>query len=254
MTDLIVFSVKNNKYALNIENIQRIIEASSLTPVPNTHPLIDGMMSYEDTVIKVLNYRKLTGLISYEEELVKLFTKLKNAHISWIDALKDSVDNGVKFTKTLNPSSCELGKWIDNFASYDADVAKIFHGLADNHKKLHLSGAEALELYKKDKQKARVIVHQDICQTYTQTIGSLDEFIKKLDLVANSLQKLIIYEHKDDIFALIVDKIEDIAHIEENQIIHSTEEDGISEFLELDGVLDLDGVLINVISELKLPK
>lgn len=73
-------------------------------------------------------------------------------------------------------------------------------------------------------------------------MGALDTFTKELDLVANSLQKLIIYENEGVIFVIKVDTIEDIAHVDE------------SDFLELDNVLDLDGVLINVIKNIKLPK
>lgn len=68
MMDLIVFSVGNNRYAMNIENVQRIIQAVELTPIPNAHELIDGMMSYENSVIKVLNFRKLVGLPPHEDE------------------------------------------------------------------------------------------------------------------------------------------------------------------------------------------
>ena len=72
MTDLIVFNVKSNRYALKIENIQRIIQAMDLTKIPNSHDFVDGMMSYEDNVIKVLNFRRLIGLNCYENELKKI--------------------------------------------------------------------------------------------------------------------------------------------------------------------------------------
>ena len=85
MTDLIVFSVGSNRYALNIDNIQRIIQAIELTEIPNSHKYIDGMMSHESSVIKVLNFRKVIGLKTYEEELKYLFSKLKSAHQDWID-------------------------------------------------------------------------------------------------------------------------------------------------------------------------
>ena len=70
MIDLIVFSVQNNRYALNIENVQRIIQAVELTSIPNAHEYIDGMMSYEDSVIKVLNFRKLINLPLHVEDTI----------------------------------------------------------------------------------------------------------------------------------------------------------------------------------------
>ena len=141
MIDLIVFSVENNRYALNIDNIQRIIQAVELTSIPNAHEFIDGMMSYEESVVKVLNFRKLTGLPLHVEE--------------------------------------------------EGDMK-------------------------------------------------------------DSSQKFLFYENKDEKFAIKVDAIDDISHIEEDDIMNS-EDENTSEFLELAGVLDINNVLINVIKTIKLP-
>ncbi|EDZ61272.1 protein containing CheW-like protein domain [Sulfurimonas gotlandica GD1] len=142
MIDLIVFNVGSSHYALNIENIQRIIQIVKLTEIPNAHDLIDGMISYEGSVIKVLNFRKIIGLPPHKDE-----------------------------NKSVEDSSL----------------------------------------------------------------------------------KLLFYENGSARFAIKVDSIDDIAHVKDSQIMNSDEKQNISEFLELSGVLDLDGVLINVIKTLKLP-
>lgn len=142
MVDLIVFSVDNNRYAINIENVQRIIQAVELTPIPNSNELIDGMMPYENSVIKVLNFRKLIGLPPHEDE-----------------------------TKEIEDSTL----------------------------------------------------------------------------------KFLFYENQSEKFAIKVDFIDDIAHVSESDIMNGDEEHNISEFLELSGMLEIDGVLINVIKTIKLP-
>jgi purine-binding chemotaxis protein CheW len=142
MMDLIVFNVGSSRYALNIENIQRIIQIVELTEIPSAHELIDGMMSYENSVVKVLNFRKVIGLPPHEDE-----------------------------NKDLEDSSL----------------------------------------------------------------------------------KLLFYENGSEHFAIKVDSIDDIVHVEDTQIMNSTEEKNISEYLKLSGVLDIDGVLINVIKTLKIP-
>lgn len=142
MKDLIIFNVGSNRYALNIDNVQRIVQANALTDIPNSNSCIDGMMSYEHSVIKVLNFRKLIGLPVHEEDI-------------------------------LEP------------------------------------------------------------EEYSQ--------------------KFIIFDRDGICFAVKVDSIEDIAHIEEKNIMDGDNEAENNEFLELDGVLDLDGVLINVIKTLSLP-
>ena len=143
MMDLIVFNVGSSRYALNIENIQRIIQVVELTEIPNAHELIDGMISYEGNVIKILNFRKIIGAPPHKDE-------------------------------NKNPKDSSL--------------------------------------------------------------------------------KLLFYENDNDNFAIKVDSIEDIVHIEESDIMNSDEKQHVSEFLELSGILDIDGVLINVIKTLKIPK
>ncbi len=253
MTDLIVFSVAKNRYAVSIENIIRIVHGENLTQVPTSHKYIDGIMSYEDSIVKVLNFRKLIEMKSYEVELVELFTRLKKEHVDWLDALEDSLLEGVEFTKTLNPHHCELGKWIDNFTSYDDDIAMLLKKLSDYHKQLHIKGGELLDVFGYDKQEAKLLFETEMQSTYKNTLGVLDSFISQMDKVANSLQKLLIYESKEKIFAIKVDAIDDIAHIDASQIMDADNESS-SEFLDISGVLDLNGVLINVISELRLPQ
>ena len=253
MIDLIVFSVGSNRYALNIENIQRIIQAVELTDIPNSHELIDGMMSHEDGVIKVLNFRKLIGLATYDDELKKLFLELKVAHNDWISELKESVYNSSKFSKTTNPHKCELGVWLDNFNSYDENVSNILKNLIENHKRLHTMGAEVLSMCENDREKAKTLFNTEVNDIFMNTMKDIDSFIAEFKMVTNSLQKLVLYENNGSSFAIKVDSIEDIAHIEDTMIMNSDEDHNISEFLELQGVLDLDSVLINVIKTVKIP-
>ena len=253
MVDLIVFSVGSNRYAMDIENIQRIIQATHLTAIPNAHKYIDGMMSHEESVLKVMSFRKLIGLPSYEDELRTLFVKLKAAHHDWVDSLKHAMQTGSTFTKTFNPHMCDLGKWIDGFTSYDDRVTEVLGDLVQWHKRLHLTGGEACEIKRSNPEEAKRMVDVDVNDIFNHTMGALDTFTKELDTVANSLQKLLIYELNGKKFAIKVDTIEDIAHVEESHIKSADTQDGNNELLELDGVLEIDKVLINVIKSIRIP-
>lgn len=254
MTDLIIFEVKKNRYAMNIENIQRIVQSKALTPIPNAHPYIEGMMSYEDQVIKILNFRKMVNLEPFDEELKTLFTTLKQQHKEWIDALTYSVSNETSFQKTTDPHACELGKWLDSFTSYDEHVSDILKGLNHNHKHLHQSAEDVLHLNAIDHDKAQKKVDTEIYETYQQTIGAVDTFMNEFDVVADSLQKLLIYQSDTMLFAIKVDAIVDIAHVEDTQIEAAQESNKVSDFLELEGVIELNDILINVIKEVRLPQ
>ena len=64
--------------------------------------------------------------------------------------------------------------------------------------------------------------------------------------------KFIFYENENENFAIKVDTIDDIAHIEESDIM-SKEDENDSEYLHLSGVIDIDSVLINIIKTINLP-
>lgn len=252
MIDLIVFSVGSNRYALNIENTHRIIQATKLTDLPKASSLIDGILSYEGDVIKVLNFRKLIGLPSYDETLLEKFKMLEKAHYSWIDDLKNAVENGSAFTKTTDPHACELGKWLDHFTSYDVDVSLILKELMNNHKNLHVGAEEVLEMYKIDKSKALELLKSQIYNSFEKTISGMAKLMDRIESVSDSLQKFLIYENQGKVFGIKVDSIEDIAHIDASKIM-SSDEEHINNFLELDGIIDLDGTLVNIIKKIDLP-
>jgi len=254
MIDLIVFSVGDNKYAMNIENVQRIVQVEALTNIPNAHKYIDGMMPYEDKVIKVLSFRKLIGMQTYTSELNSLFSSLAKIHEEWMNDLRISIETGTNFSKTFDPHACGLGKWIDSFTAYDDHVVEVLKGLVEQHKQLHTLGGVAYEIRLSDKERALHMLNIELTNIYQHTMGALELFVKELDTVADSLQKLLIYDDKGTIFAIKVDAIDDIAHVKESEFINANNENDTNEFLELEGVLDLDNVLINVIKTVSLPK
>lgn len=254
MMDLMIFSVNDNLYSIDVDNIYRIIKVKELSVIPNSNRLVDGMMSYEGSVVKVLNFRKLTGETPYEEEIEELCIKNIKSHKEWMAALKDSVVNGAKFTKELDSTKCELGKWLKDFNSYDDDSLKVIKQLTRNHKYLHDSAEGVLEIAKSDKKRAEDIVDTEIKDISLRAIESIKLLQSESKSIADSLQKLILYKKEDTTFAIKVDAIIDIVGVEESEILHVENEDDENEYLKLCGAIDIDGDLIDVIKSINIPK
>lgn len=47
-------------YALEVSKVERIDQIPKLTPIPNAHPFVDGLMSYQEQTLKVVDFRKMT--------------------------------------------------------------------------------------------------------------------------------------------------------------------------------------------------
>ena len=252
MTDYIVFSVKSNQYAIDIEKIKRIIPVPKVTPLPNSHVLIEGMISYEEQVIEIVDFRALVSLLPFEEELLKQFQELKQQHQFWINSLESCVHENSVFDLTTDPHQCELGKWIDNFTSYDQHVSHILHDLDAHHKLLHHGGASVVE-HCDDKEKAQKIFQIEVSENFTHTMHDIELFMAEFEIVAASLQKLLIYQDGDTLFAIKVDKIVDIVHLEDTTLQQVQNHSKSNEFLELEGVLEINDALVNLIASVTLP-
>ena len=253
MTDLIIFMAGENYYAMDLKRVERIIQLPALRPVPNAHAVVSEMMSYEGRVINVVDFRKLVGIATYEEELRSMFEKHEQEHREWFDALSNVLTQEGEFNLITDPHRCELGRWFDGFISYDEGVSVILKKLNAEHKKLHRMAKTLAELYGKDKDAALLMLQSEVYETYAATMGLLEELMDKLDVVAATLQKLLICHGEESDFAIKVDSIVDIFSIDEATVSVSDTIQTESAFVKIEGVMEHEGMLINIINSVTLP-
>jgi purine-binding chemotaxis protein CheW len=70
---LVVFTLDEQQYALNLSCVERIVRAVEITPLPDAPEMVLGVINVEGRVIPVLNTRKRLGLRERELELQDLF-------------------------------------------------------------------------------------------------------------------------------------------------------------------------------------
>lgn len=255
--DLIVFEVGSSTFALNLEFVNRINTIPKITPIASSSKFVEGMISYESSILHVISFRTIIDQINCSDELLELFNELKRQHEVWLKALQESIESGVEFRGVLDAHVCELGKWIDSFTSYDDKVSATLKELTSNHTKLHNLGADIVELIKNSKvSDASRLFEKELNNIYNQTMEALNLLISDYKVVADSLQKLLLYKNDEEYFAIKVDKIVDIVHIDDENIVKSNDVDSKvkSAYITFDGVLEMDGILINVVKNIRLPK
>lgn len=252
MNDYIVFTVCNNYYALPVASIQRIIQVPPITAIPNAHPFVDGMMSYEKRVTKVVNFRKMMELSSHEEELCQLFKTVQDDHEIWVNSLCTALQENKEFTLTLDPHACRLGKWLDSYSTHDENVLAILKVLRPAHARLHERGKELLELRETNPQAAIEGCEQEIGNLYGTTVAQLKRMGEMAAEVSSQTQKLLIYQKEEGFFGIKVDQIEDIVSIDPSELKHVDRMDG-THFVELDGVVELGERLVNIIKSVSMP-
>ena len=106
--EILEFALENHHYGSNVAKIREILQYQEVTPVPNTHPSVEGVFMPRDTMITVISLKKCLNLGEQEKNglfIITNFNKLDIAfhvdevigihRVSWEDIIKpDSTLNG----------------------------------------------------------------------------------------------------------------------------------------------------------------
>ena len=160
--EILEFKVADNYYGINVAKVSEILTYQHVTPVPNTHPFLEGIFMPRDTMISVINLRKCLG---YPDDpsikglfFITNFNHLNTAfhvdevlgihRVSWDDintpdSTINSSDNGVatgvikledrlvvildfeKIVSNINPETGLKVSEIDQFAGRDRSASPI---------------------------------------------------------------------------------------------------------------------------------
>jgi two-component system chemotaxis response regulator CheV len=106
--EILEFTLNGNHYGINVAKIREILQYQQVTPVPNTHPSIEGIFMPRETMITVINLKNCLGLEQTDQRglfIITNFNKLDIAfhvdevigiyRVSWEEIIKpDSTLNG----------------------------------------------------------------------------------------------------------------------------------------------------------------
>ncbi len=108
--EVLEFTLADNHYGINVAKIREILQYQQVTPVPNTHPSVEGIFMPRDTMITVINLKKCLGIPVQEGEkglfIITNFNKLNIAfHVDQVIGIhRVSWDAIIKPDSTINTS------------------------------------------------------------------------------------------------------------------------------------------------------
>lgn len=91
--EVVMFKIGSGNYGINVLKVREIINAMELTPIPNAHPDVEGVIRLREEVLPVVNLEKVLGIESSENpsndkfiigELNKLKVAFRVHHVSRI--------------------------------------------------------------------------------------------------------------------------------------------------------------------------
>jgi chemotaxis signal transduction protein len=252
MKDLILFSIDKNHFALELEKIKRIVQATETTPVAGNAREIEGVFTFEDQILNVLDFRTMIGVDAFGKRYDEMFPSFKKGHEAWVTALRDSVENKLPFTEALSPYECPLGKWLGSFQSYDDAITKSLSELSSIHTQFHAQGSAILEEAKTCPSCAHEMIEKDVIPLKEGVMKFLDILHKDKNLIANSMQKFLIIDAQKS-FAVRIDEVDDIIAISEDDIQSSESFEDDDSLVKIDGIFEYKEALVNLIGTIAMP-
>lgn len=83
--EVLEFTVAGNHYGINVAKVREILPMTDITPVPNSHPCIEGIFMPRDTIITVINLVKALGFSERENHKsdMLIITNFNNLNIAF---------------------------------------------------------------------------------------------------------------------------------------------------------------------------
>lgn len=106
--EVLEFTLGNNHYGINVAKIKEILTYQPITPVPNSHPSVEGIFMPRDTMITVVNLKKCLGMPeSAENDGLFIITNFNKLNIAFhVDAVlgihRVSWESIIKPDSTIN--------------------------------------------------------------------------------------------------------------------------------------------------------
>ena len=124
--EVLEFTLGDNHYGINVAKIREILQYMPVTPVPNTHPSVEGIFMPRDTMITVINLKNCLNLPQTDEKglfIITNFNKLNVAfHVDQVIGIhRVSWENIIKPDETLTGEDDRLIVILD----FEAIVASI---------------------------------------------------------------------------------------------------------------------------------
>ena len=81
--EILEFTLGGNHYGINVAKIREILQYQPITPVPNSHPSVEGIFMPRDTMITVISLRSCLGMEPTEDEGLFIITNFNKLNIAF---------------------------------------------------------------------------------------------------------------------------------------------------------------------------
>ncbi len=218
---VVTFTLGDEEFGIGIAAISEILKVGEITAVPNVPPYVKGIQDVRGRVLPIIDMRKLVNMDALEEFHHKLVARLKDAHLKWLEQLKETVYRGAPFAGALDPTQCQFGKLLEHYKTQSVSYLEIYKVLNPPHQRVHFSGRDILQQLKTGKEKAVQTFETLSTGAVTELLGLLPRFEDTLNHSARGEQRVLIVNIGAAVVGLLVDRVNEVSRLPRS-IIDST--------------------------------
>lgn len=218
------FWIGDELYAIKISNILSITQdLDGLLKTPVQSKGLTGIINYLGNPVAVYDFAEMLNITSTRKlktDLVDLLTAQEKDHVDWLNALEQSLKEGVPFEKARDPHMCDFGKWYEKFETRDDALTDIMAHIDKPHKTIHALADELLSLKENDKLELAL---EKLNLARITTLNYLKKYFSHArNQIIDSLHTVIINITNDGSkaeVALQIDEIHDVMNFKKTDLI-----------------------------------
>ena len=164
--EILEFTLGDSHYGINVAKIRELLTYQEVTPVPNTHPSVEGIFMPRDTMITVINLKNSLGMEQSDEKglfIITNFNKLDIAfHVDQVIGIhRVSWDEIIKPDSTLNGTDGSVSTGvikIDNKLVVILDFESIVSSISPE---TGLRTADIDEIGERERSNSTILIAED---------------------------------------------------------------------------------------------
>lgn len=210
---LAIFFLGDEEFGIDISVVKEMLRLETITAVPNVPDYVKGIQDVRDTVLPIIELRRLVNMDSLDDAHHTLVERLRQGHHDWVENLKNAIYKGTPFTKATDPTKCELGRLLEDRKAHDIEFLDMYRKFQGPHGGLHNSAIEILKTLKNDKDKA-IKLYEETTLKYLDILMHLfDELKMVLDRRAEKEQRVLITDIAGTTIGLLVDRVHEVVRL-----------------------------------------
>jgi len=195
--EVITFYVASTQYATPVSAVRYIEQDKrKTTRIEVNDKLGAEVTTYQGKPVPIYDFADLMGCeAEYKAnlELLKTLQQREKDHVSWINALEQSIKTGAPFALARDASQCEFGKWYNQYQADDELLADILKDFDEPHKRIHGLADALLDMCAQgQKDQALAILENEKSRTLSKLKGL---FAAARDRLENITRPILLYIH-----------------------------------------------------------